>query len=66
MPEPNRKIKAARVEVGKTQKDMAKLLGLCHKAYILKENNRKDFTESEINKLLNYFNRKYEDLFIQA
>lgn len=64
MPEPNRKIKAARVELGKTQKDMARLLEICHKSYVSKENNIKDFTESEINKLLNYFNRTYEDLFM--
>lgn len=66
MPEPNRKIKAARVELGKTQKDMAKFLGVCPKSYVSKENNNKDFTETEINKLLSYFNRTYEDLFLKA
>ncbi|MTI58583.1 MAG: helix-turn-helix transcriptional regulator [Firmicutes bacterium] len=66
MPEPNRKIKAARVEIGKTQKDMASFLEICPKSYISKENNDIDFTESEIDKLLNYFNRKYEDLFMNV
>lgn len=66
MPEPNRKIKAARVELGKTQKDMAKILELCPKSYVYKENNLIDFTETEINKLLDYFNRTYEDLFLKA
>ncbi len=50
MPEPNRKIKAARVELGKTQTDMAEILGICPKSYVSKENNDKDFTETEINK----------------
>ncbi len=66
MPEPNRKIKAARVELGKTQTDMAEILGICPKSYVSKENNDKDFTETEINKLLSYFDRKYEELFPQA
>lgn len=66
MPEPNRKIKAARVEIGKTQTDMAEILGVCPKSYVSKENNLIDFTETEINRLLKYFDRTYEDLFLHA
>lgn len=45
---------------------MANFLKICPKSYVSKENNDIDFTESEIDKLLNYFNRKYEDLFMNV
>ena len=63
MHKPNRKIKAERVVSDKTQAEIAAVLGISLKSYGLKENNQLDFTESEINKLLSYFNKKYEDLF---
>ena len=63
MHEPNRKIKAVRVFNDKTQTEIAAVLGISLKSYGLKENNQQDFTESEIDKLLSYFGKKYEELF---
>lgn len=64
MAEPNRKLKAARVEKGLIQKDMAAMLGISLEAYKNKENRKTDFTESEINKILIYLSKKYEEIFL--
>lgn len=46
-----RKLKALRVEAGKTQADMAALLGCTISAYSLKENGKRPFAQSEIAKI---------------
>ena len=60
----NRKLKSLRVLHGMTQGDMAELLGMTKPTYRTRENGQHDFTESEINTILNTFNVKYEDIFL--
>lgn len=47
-------------------KDMAKILGITPESYGLKERGMYDFKESEINKILEYFDVKYEDVFLKG
>lgn len=60
---PNLKLKMRKMELGYTSVDISKKLGLCYPAYINKENGIRDFTLSEIAKLLEILECKFEDLF---
>lgn len=63
MQKKNLKLKALRAEHELTQLDMSKIVGLSIDAYRYKENGDYDFTKSEIDLILDYFNVKYEDIF---
>jgi DNA-binding XRE family transcriptional regulator len=60
------KIKAARIEAGYNQLEMAALMGITISTYSLKENrkNRRQFNETEINILLKETGKTYEELFL--
>ena len=61
----NRKLKGARAEYGLTQTDLASLLSISEKSYVNKENGKTEFTQSEIEKILDIFEgKKYEELFL--
>lgn len=57
------KLKAERALLGLTQTDVAKQLGISLTSYASKERGEKEFTLSEIKKLLELFNKKFEELF---
>jgi len=46
-----------------TQEDMAKVLGITKKSYLMKEKGNWEFRKTEIEKLMSFFNLKYEDIF---
>ncbi|UTH16957.1 helix-turn-helix transcriptional regulator [Macrococcus epidermidis] len=52
-----------RSEAGKSQKDMAKLLGISPNRYLLRENMKADFSLPEAQKLAEYFNVSLDELF---
>jgi len=57
------KLKALRVEHGYNQKDIAKILEIGESTYNLKENGRLDFTQTEIEKLMQFFQKAYNEIF---
>lgn len=61
----NTKLKARRVELGLRQEDMAEKLGITLTTYSLKENGKREFIGSEILRILNILNCRYEDIFLQ-
>jgi len=62
---PNLKLKALRLEHNLKQIDMAKLLGISENTYNRKENGITEFTESEIKKICEIFNKKAEEIFFR-
>lgn len=58
------KLKSARVELGKTQLDMANLLGIAEPTYNKKENGIRCFTLPEAQILAKFFNMDIEVLFL--
>ncbi|NNG67315.1 helix-turn-helix transcriptional regulator [Caldanaerobacter subterraneus] len=62
---PNLKLKALRLEHNLKQIDMAKLLGISENTYNRKENGITEFTESEIKKICDIFNKKAEEIFFR-
>lgn len=58
-----RKLKALRMMNALQQEDMAKLLEISLRAYNFKENGRNFFTIAEIEKIMEYFNLPYEEIF---
>lgn len=59
----NKELKALRVKNGLTLEGMAKIIGIAMDTYRLKEKGIRQFTEDEINKILTYFDVRYEDIF---
>ena len=59
------KLKAKRVEKGYTQEELAKLINIGVSNYNLKENEKVDFTYTEITKILQILDCKFEDIFLQ-
>lgn len=53
---------SARAKKGLNQGEVAELLGISRKWYGKKELGYKDFTETEIEILIKFFNQTYEDL----
>lgn len=49
--ERSRALKASRVRLGLTQKEVAKKLGIGETSYVHRENGKHDFTVSEVNRL---------------
>lgn len=47
----SRALKAARVRLGYTQKEVAKQLGIGETSYVHRENGKQEFTVSEVNRL---------------
>lgn len=46
-----------------SQQDIADILGLSRASYVSKENGKNDFTQTEIQKLMELFNLPYESIF---
>lgn len=60
--ESSRALKAARVRLGYTQKEVAKQLGIGETSYVHRENGKQDFTISEVNKLRTILNLSDYDI----
>lgn len=58
------KLKARRVELGITQKEMADRLGITATTYSFKETGKRDFALDEIAVILNILDCKFEDIFL--
>ena len=58
------KLKGLRAEYNIKQKELAKKIGITATAYSLKETGEQQFKESEINIILDLFNEKYENVFL--
>lgn len=57
------RLKAKRIELGYTQKELAKKIDMSFSTYVLKENGKTEFKMREISKILKVLNCKYEDIF---
>ncbi len=62
--EDTNKIKGLRGELGLKQEDIADYLNISIMSYNRKENEKKEFKESEINKLIKLFDKPYEKIFL--
>lgn len=62
---PNLKLKALRAEHGLNQVSMAELLGMGHITYNRKENGVNEFTETECEKISNFFDVSPTDIFFK-
>lgn len=51
------------VRRGETQKELAKLLGVTRENVCLRLNGHRDFSISEIEKICEYYNKDYYELF---
>lgn len=51
-------------QTGLTQKDMAKYLGISTKSYRDKEKGKQEFTQDEMFKLSNFFNKPIDKIFL--
>lgn len=58
------RLKARRVELGYSQDDMAKMLGISLSTYCHKEKGKTSFNIEEIIKLVLFLNCKFEDIFL--
>ena len=58
------RLKAKRVELGFSQMDMAKMLGVSLSTYCHKEKGKTSFNIEEIIKLVVCLNCKFEDIFL--
>lgn len=61
----NRKVKAVRVELGLTQKEVAKLMEMPTSTYRKKEQGYTEFTISEALKVSSILNKKIEEIFFE-
>ncbi len=59
------RLKAKRVELGYSQQDMAKMLGMCLSTYCHKEKGKTSFTIEEIIRILVLLNCRFEDIFLK-
>lgn len=57
------RLKGKRVELGYSQKDIAKAIGVSLSTYCNKEKGKGSFTIDEITKLIVFLNCKFEDIF---
>ena len=57
-------LRACRAKNGLTGQDVADHIGITKVSYSYKETGKNEFTESEINKLLELFDESYEDIFL--
>lgn len=56
-------LRAEMVRHGETQKELAKLLGITRENVCLRLNGHRDFSISEIEKICEYYNKDYYELF---
>lgn len=59
----NRKLKAARVEIGLTQIELAEIIGMSASTYQKKEQGKTQFTIKEATKIAEVLKRKPEEIF---
>lgn len=57
------RLKALRVKNNIVQQDMADMLDINYSTYSLKENGIRDFTITEIQKIIELFGLPYEEIF---
>ncbi len=62
----NRNLKVLRAKHDLTQQEVADKIGISLSQYNNKENGKSEFKQSEINKILNVFDEKYEDIFMPS
>lgn len=60
----NMKLKARRIELGITQKEMADRIGITVTTYNFKENGKREFKAGEIAIVANILQCKYSDIFV--
>lgn len=58
------RLRAKRVELGYTQKDISKILGMDNTTYSFKERGERLFTIDEVIKIMTILNCKFEDIFL--
>lgn len=58
------RLKAKRVELGYTQKEISKILGMDNTTYSFKERGERLFTIDEVIKIMTILNCKFEDIFL--
>lgn len=58
------RLRAKRVELGLRQEDMANKLGITLTTYSLKECGKREFSASEVLRILVILNSKFEDIFL--
>lgn len=58
------RLKAKRVELGYTQKELSKILGMDNTTYSFKERGERLFTIDEVIKIMTILNCKFEDIFL--
>jgi len=58
------KLQGLRKEKGKTQKDLADILEMSRRSYMLRENGDLDFKLGEMKKLSEYFNIPVSQIFL--
>ncbi|MFW6047184.1 MAG: helix-turn-helix transcriptional regulator [Candidatus Woesearchaeota archaeon] len=58
------KLRGRRNELRLTQKDMAHTLGIALSAYNEKENEKREFSEREINVIMRKLDCEYNDIFL--
>ena len=56
------KLKAVLEKFGQTQNDLAELLGITYQSVSIKLNGHKDFTQTEIFKIINFFDLTAEEV----
>ena len=59
----HRRLKAMRAMFGKSQYEVAKILEISENSYRAKENGQREFTILEIQKILGYFGKSFEEIF---
>lgn len=55
------KLKAVLERFGQTQNDLAELLGITYQSVSIKLNGHKDFTQTEIYKIIHFYNLSAEE-----
>ena len=58
------RLRAKRVELGYTQKEISKILGMDNTTYSFKERGERLFTIDEVIKIITILNCKFEDIFL--
>lgn len=56
------KLKAVLERFGQTQNDLSELLGITYQSVSIKLNGHKDFTQTEIYKIINFYGLKADEV----
>jgi predicted transcriptional regulator len=58
------KLKALLCEKGLTQQEFSKIIGIGYDAFSFKINGKRKFTIDEIEKILKFFQKSFEEIFL--